>query len=406
MFFPKLRRRAKWVFLFLAIAFAGSFVFFGVGAGGSGIGDYLSDLLNTQAQTEGPNLEDARKAVQEKPNDPQARLDLATAAQRDGETDEAIAALERYRTMRPEDADALRTLAALYARQIGDAQDRATIASNEAAEASLPKTFAPEDSPFLQEILGNEITDSVSAQAEARANAANSEVQSSAILQQNVLADLTELVDDEPLLFLQLAQAAETAQDYPTAVEAYETFLDKAAQQPERRAHRAARGEPQSHRRPRPGRHGRRGRGWFGSRVGRGIERLRYAPATQEKGHMNFDIKTEQAGGDVYVIALTGEIDLYTAPEFKQQLLDVIDKGGKEVVVDLTDTTFIDSTTLGVLVGGVKRLRPNGGQLSIVCSDRNITKIFEITGLNRVFPIHETRAEALESVGAAGAPRP
>jgi anti-sigma B factor antagonist len=115
---------------------------------------------------------------------------------------------------------------------------------------------------------------------------------------------------------------------------------------------------------------------------------------------MNFDIKTEHTGGDVHVIALTGEIDLYTAPEFKQQLLDVIAKGGKQVIVDLTDTTFIDSTTLGVLVGGVKRLRPNGGQLTIVCSDRNITKIFEITGLNRVFPIHATREEALESVGA------
>ena len=107
--------------------------------------------------------------------------------------------------------------------------------------------------------------------------------------------------------------------------------------------------------------------------------------------------------GETYVIALTGEIDLYTAPEFKQQLLDVIGQGAKHVVVDLTDTTFIDSTTLGVLVGGVKRLRPNGGQLSIVCSDRNITKIFEITGLNRVFPIHATRAEALEGIGAVEA---
>ncbi len=107
-----------------------------------------------------------------------------------------------------------------------------TIASNEAAEASLPKTFAPEDSPFLQEILGNEITDSVSAQAEARANAANAEVQSNAILQQNVLADLTELVDDEPLLLLQYAQAAETAQDYATAVTAYEDFLDAAPNNP------------------------------------------------------------------------------------------------------------------------------------------------------------------------------
>jgi len=114
---------------------------------------------------------------------------------------------------------------------------------------------------------------------------------------------------------------------------------------------------------------------------------------------MNFDIQTEKVADDVYVIALTGEIDLYTAPEFKQQLLDVVGQGAKSVVVDLTETTFIDSTTLGVLVGGVKRLRETGGQLSIVSSDRNITKIFEITGLNRVFPLHATRAEALESVG-------
>ena len=115
---------------------------------------------------------------------------------------------------------------------------------------------------------------------------------------------------------------------------------------------------------------------------------------------MNFDIKTEQLGNDSYVIALSGEVDLYTAPEFKQQLLEVIGKGGKEVVVDLSETTFIDSTTLGVLVGGVKRLRPNGGQLSLVCSDRNITKIFEITGLDRVFTIYGTRGEAIDAVHA------
>ena len=114
---------------------------------------------------------------------------------------------------------------------------------------------------------------------------------------------------------------------------------------------------------------------------------------------MNFDISTEQLGSDAYVISLSGEVDLYTAPEFKQQLLEVIGQGGKDVVVDLSATTFIDSTTLGVLVGGVKRLRPNGGQLTLVCKDRNITKIFEITGLDKVFPIYGTRSEALEHVG-------
>jgi anti-anti-sigma factor len=76
---------------------------------------------------------------------------------------------------------------------------------------------------------------------------------------------------------------------------------------------------------------------------------------------MNFDVKTEKLSDEQYVISLAGEVDLYTAPEFKQQLLEVIEQGGRDVVVDLSDTTFIDSTTLGVLVGGVKRLRTNDG---------------------------------------------
>ncbi len=117
---------------------------------------------------------------------------------------------------------------------------------------------------------------------------------------------------------------------------------------------------------------------------------------------MNFDINTEQLEGGGCVISLAGEVDLYTAPEFKSQLLDVIGKGAKHVIVDFSDTTFIDSTTLGVLVGGVKRLRTSNGELSLVCSDRNITKIFEITGLDRVFTIYPTRAEAVEQVAAAG----
>jgi anti-sigma B factor antagonist len=119
---------------------------------------------------------------------------------------------------------------------------------------------------------------------------------------------------------------------------------------------------------------------------------------------MNFNVKTAQVGDATYVISLAGEVDLYTAPEFKQQLLDVIGKGAKNVVVDFTDTTFIDSTTLGVLVGGVKRLRGQDGQLALVCSDRNITKIFEITGLDRVFQIYPTRDEALAKAGASTPP--
>jgi anti-sigma B factor antagonist len=116
---------------------------------------------------------------------------------------------------------------------------------------------------------------------------------------------------------------------------------------------------------------------------------------------MNFGIRTEQENGELAVIALTGEVDLYTAPEFKQELVRLIDDGARKVVVDLTGTTFIDSTTLGVLVSGLKRLRPKGGQLVLVVTDRNIRKIFEITGLDRVFSLHHERADAVAELAAA-----
>jgi anti-sigma B factor antagonist len=119
---------------------------------------------------------------------------------------------------------------------------------------------------------------------------------------------------------------------------------------------------------------------------------------------MNFAVTTEQLNGNAHVISLSGEVDLYTAPEFKQKLLDVIAQGASSVVVDFTNTTFIDSTTLGVLVSGVKRLRENEGQLSLVCNDRNITKIFEITGLDRVFTIYPTRNEAVAELESPSRP--
>ena len=114
---------------------------------------------------------------------------------------------------------------------------------------------------------------------------------------------------------------------------------------------------------------------------------------------MNFKISDEEIDDQTHVISLGGEIDLYTAPEFKERMVELIEAGKKNIVVDLSEATFIDSTTLGVLVGGVKRLRPSGGSLALVCSDQNIQKIFEITGLDRVFPIHETREAALAAVG-------
>lgn len=114
---------------------------------------------------------------------------------------------------------------------------------------------------------------------------------------------------------------------------------------------------------------------------------------------MKLSIATEQAGSDAYVIALSGEVDLYSCPEFKEELLRVIADGARLVVVDLTATTFIDSTALGVLLRGVERLREKSdGQLSVACTDPNICKVFEVTGLDRIFSLYSSREEALAQV--------
>lgn len=113
---------------------------------------------------------------------------------------------------------------------------------------------------------------------------------------------------------------------------------------------------------------------------------------------MNFALTTEQTDAGTAIIALSGEVDLYTAPELKEELVRVIDAGARGVVVDLSRTTFIDSTTLGVLISGVKRLRPNGGSVELVVTDENIRKIFEITRLQHQFDTHEEVTDAIRSL--------
>ena len=109
-----------------------------------------------------------------------------------------------------------------------------------------------------------------------------------------------------------------------------------------------------------------------------------------------FRIETERLADDTALLELHGQIDLHTAPELRDELVGVIEDGAVNVVVDLTSATFIDSMTLGVLLGAVKRLRPRGGRLRIVCADPSIRKIFEITLLDRVFSLYGTRDAALQ----------
>ncbi len=102
---------------------------------------------------------------------------------------------------------------------------------------------------------------------------------------------------------------------------------------------------------------------------------------------IEFAIEDRPVDGNVHVVAVSGEVDLFTAPEFKQRVMAPIAAGIDRVIVDLTETTFIDSSSLGALIGAHRRLQQRGGTLVIACDNEAILKTFRITGLDGVFTI-------------------
>ena len=97
----------------------------------------------------------------------------------------------------------------------------------------------------------------------------------------------------------------------------------------------------------------------------------------------------------IEVIDVQGEIDMYTAPRLRELVIDLVSKGSYQLVVNLDEVGFLDSTGLGVLVGGLRRVRARDGSLDLVCTQQRILKIFRITGLTEVFGIYETVDQAI-----------
>ena len=110
---------------------------------------------------------------------------------------------------------------------------------------------------------------------------------------------------------------------------------------------------------------------------------------------MELGIRTDQDGA-ACTVTLDGEVDVYTAPQLKERLVQLIDDGCVNVVVDLRGVGFIDSSGLGVLVSALRRARERDGAVRIVCTKDSVLKIFRITGLDKVFPIFSDVAEARE----------
>jgi tetratricopeptide (TPR) repeat protein len=231
LFFTRLRRQAKWIFLLLAIIFGGSFVFFGVG---SEVGGGIADILQGRAPGSGPSVSEARERVEERPRDADALRDLVTALQNEGQPDEAIQYLERYSRVRSSDTAALRELAGLYLGQAGRHQGEAQRLQTRLQLLTPETSFLPPPTSPLGEALGDSpITSAVQQDAQAAFTDALTRMQDAFRSAQEIYQRLVVLEPEDANLQLQLADAALNAGDAELALASYRRFLELAPDDPQ-----------------------------------------------------------------------------------------------------------------------------------------------------------------------------
>jgi anti-sigma B factor antagonist len=114
---------------------------------------------------------------------------------------------------------------------------------------------------------------------------------------------------------------------------------------------------------------------------------------------MDLQINVRNAG-EAPIIDLTGEVDAYTAARFREAMLELIENGAVNLIISMENVEYIDSSGLGALVGGLKRVSERNGRIVIVCNNPQIRKVFEITGLEKVFRLYSTEGEAVKSVSS------
>jgi anti-sigma B factor antagonist len=116
--------------------------------------------------------------------------------------------------------------------------------------------------------------------------------------------------------------------------------------------------------------------------------------ASRREQPVDLSLDTRQQG-DRTIVAVGGEIDVYTAPKLRDKITELVSAGHHDLLIDMENVEFLDSTGLGVLVGGLKKIRAQDGSMVLICSQDRLLKIFRITGLAKVFTIHPTEAAAL-----------
>lgn len=108
-----------------------------------------------------------------------------------------------------------------------------------------------------------------------------------------------------------------------------------------------------------------------------------------------FHLESTTVGADCAVLRIGGEVDVYTAPQLRERIIQLLASGVRHIIADLREVDFLDSTGLGALVGGLKRLRGQDGSLKVVAAADKILQIFRLTGLVHVFALHSSFAEAM-----------
>lgn len=112
---------------------------------------------------------------------------------------------------------------------------------------------------------------------------------------------------------------------------------------------------------------------------------------------MDIKVHTHALDSKTQAVEVQGEIDVYTSPRVKETIHELIDAGHFNLVVNLDGVRYIDSTGLGVLIGALKKVNEKNGKIVLIITDPQINKIFNITGLVKIFPIFKDQAEALKS---------
>ena len=234
LFFNRLRKRAKWVFIFLAVVFAGGFVLFGVGSSNvSGLSDIFNGVGGGGSGQ--PSVSKAEKATQKNPKDAAAWKTLAAAYDTTGDIPSAISAWTTYTTLRPKDIEGLQSLATDYEQQFSTQTQVAAAAQADAQNAQATQFGPPPTSPLGRALnsVSDPIAQAAGLGANQRFNTALQTRQATAQQLEGVYKKLATLHKPvEPSDQLLLAQAAQNAGDTAAAIAAYKAFIKLAPDDP------------------------------------------------------------------------------------------------------------------------------------------------------------------------------